>query len=75
MRRSLSARPSSTQGRNSERSGVAGSTTTLIGNGVTGTSVLALTSWLALCAMWAGAMLTDLVVDQRGGALQPASNR
>ncbi|MCA8880834.1 MAG: YeeE/YedE family protein [Rhodobacteraceae bacterium] len=46
-----------------------------IGNGVTGTSVLALTSWLALCAMWAGAMLTDLVVDQRGGALQPASNR
>ncbi len=37
-----------------------------IGNGVTGTSVFAGTAWVALCAMWAGAMVTDLLVDQRG---------
>ena len=46
-----------------------------IGNGVTGTSVFALTSWIALCAMWLGAVVTDLLVDQRAGALQPASKR
>ena len=40
-----------------------------IGNGVTGTSILAGTAWLALTAMWAGAMLTDLVVDQKRFAL------
>lgn len=38
-----------------------------IGNGVTGSSVFAGTAWLALCAMWAGAMATDFLVDQRHG--------
>ena len=42
-----------------------------IGNGVSGGSVFAGTAWLALFAMWIGAMLTDLLVDQRGAA-QPA---
>ena len=36
-----------------------------IGNGVTGTSIMAGTAWLALTAMWVGAVLTDLVVDQK----------
>ncbi len=45
-----------------------------IGSGVTGGSVFAATSWLALVAMWAGAMATDLVVDQRGAA-QAGANR
>ncbi|WP_172330431.1 YeeE/YedE family protein [Mangrovicoccus sp. HB161399] len=34
-----------------------------IGNGVTGASVFALTSLVALCAMWAGAVATDLLLD------------
>jgi uncharacterized membrane protein YedE/YeeE len=42
-----------------------------IGAGVTGGSIFVATAWLALTAMWAGAMLTDLLVDQRG-AEQPA---
>jgi len=37
-----------------------------IGNGVTGGSVFAGTAWLALVCMWAGAMVTDVLVDQRG---------
>lgn len=40
-----------------------------IGAGVTGGSTFALTAWIALAAMWAGAMATDAVVDQ------PASGR
>ncbi|WP_135507247.1 YeeE/YedE family protein [Roseovarius aestuariivivens] len=36
-----------------------------IGNGVTGGSVFAGTAWLALCAMWAGAVVTDFLVDQK----------
>ncbi|OOY15327.1 YeeE/YedE family protein [Thioclava sp. DLFJ4-1] len=36
-----------------------------IGNGVTGTSVLAGTAWLALFCMWIGAMVTDFLLDQR----------
>src|SRR6056297_3197683 len=36
-----------------------------IGNGVTGGSVFAGTAWLALLCMWIGAMMTDLIVDQR----------
>jgi uncharacterized membrane protein YedE/YeeE len=32
-----------------------------VGAGVTGGSILALTAWIALCGMWAGAMLTDWV--------------
>lgn len=45
-----------------------------IGNGVTGASVLAGTSWAALPAMWAGAMATDFLLDQRG-AVQAGANR
>lgn len=40
-----------------------------IGAGVTGGSIFAGTAWLALSAMWAGAMLTDLLVDQRRTAV------
>ena len=40
-----------------------------IGAGVTGGSIFAGTAWLALCAMWAGAMLTDILVDQRATAV------
>lgn len=36
-----------------------------IGNGVSGTSVMALTAWVALFSMWIGGMATDLLVDQR----------
>ena len=36
-----------------------------IGAGVSGGSIFAGTAWVALTAMWAGAMLTDFVVDQR----------
>lgn len=35
-----------------------------IGNGVTGGSVFAGTAWLALLAMWIGAMATDVLLDQ-----------
>ena len=44
-----------------------------IGAGVTGGSVFAATAWLALLCMWIGATLTDLLVDQRGGAGQTVS--
>jgi uncharacterized protein len=37
-----------------------------IGAGVTGGSIFAATAWLALFCMWIGAMLTDLLVDQKG---------
>ena len=37
-----------------------------IGAGVTGGSIFAATAWLALFCMWIGAMLTDVLVDQRG---------
>ncbi|MGB5557331.1 MAG: YeeE/YedE family protein [Paracoccaceae bacterium] len=37
-----------------------------IGNGVTGGSILVATAWVALTAMWVGAMATDFVVDQSG---------
>lgn len=36
-----------------------------IGAGVTGGSIFVGTAWLALASMWAGAMATDLMVDQR----------
>lgn len=42
-----------------------------IGNGVTGTSVLAGTSWLALLCMWIGAMLADYLIDQPQGTRAP----
>ncbi len=35
-----------------------------IGNGLTGTSILTATSWLALLSMWIGAVITDAVMDQ-----------
>lgn len=37
-----------------------------IGAGVSGGSIFAGTAWLALFAMWIGAMATDVLVDQRG---------
>lgn len=37
-----------------------------IGAGVTGGSIFVGTAWLALFCMWVGAMVTDLLVDQRG---------
>ena len=37
-----------------------------IGAGVTGGSIFAGTAWLALFCMWIGAMVTDVLVDQRG---------
>lgn len=40
-----------------------------VGAGVTGGSVLALTAWVALAAMWIGAGLTDFIVDR------PATSR
>lgn len=36
-----------------------------IGAGVTGGSVFVATAWVALCAMWLGAIVTDWLVDQR----------
>ena len=36
-----------------------------IGAGVTGGSIFVGTAWVALTCMWAGAMVTDLLVDQR----------
>lgn len=40
--------------------------------GVTGTSTFALAPWVALTAMWAGAMATDRLVDQPRTSAQPA---
>lgn len=40
-----------------------------IGAGVTGGSIFAATALLALTCMWIGAALTDLLIDQRKGAL------
>ncbi len=37
-----------------------------IGAGVTGGSIFVGSAWLALFAMWVGAILTDMVVDQQG---------
>ncbi|QWG13144.1 YeeE/YedE family protein [Bradyrhizobium sediminis] len=36
-----------------------------VGAGVTGGAIFALTSWVALAAMWAGALLTNYLVDER----------
>ena len=40
-----------------------------IGAGVTGGSIFVGTAWLALFAMWIGAIITDFVVDQQGRAV------
>jgi uncharacterized membrane protein YedE/YeeE len=37
-----------------------------IGNGLTGASILAETAWIALVFMWVGAVVADVVIDQRG---------
>ena len=36
-----------------------------IGNGVSGSSIFALTAWVALVSMWVGGVATDWLVDQR----------
>lgn len=36
-----------------------------IGNGVSGSSIFALTAWVALLSMWVGGVATDWLVDQR----------
>ncbi len=36
-----------------------------IGNGVSGSSIFALTAWVALVSMWVGGLATDWLVDQR----------
>ena len=36
-----------------------------IGNGVSGSSIFALTAWIALISMWIGGVATDWLVDQR----------
>lgn len=38
-----------------------------IGAGVSGASAMAFTAWLALASMWAGGVLTDLLLDRRTG--------
>lgn len=43
-----------------------------IGAGVTGGSIFAGTAWMALTAMWVGAMVTDRLWDQRGLSGVPA---
>ncbi len=43
-----------------------------IGAGVTGGSIFAATALLALTCMWIGAVLTDVLLDQRRGALLTA---
>jgi hypothetical protein len=41
-----------------------------VGAGLSGAAVFTITSWVALCTMWAAAALTDRLVDQRDtGAL------
>lgn len=36
-----------------------------VGAGVSGAAVFALTAWITLCGMWAGAALTDWLIDRR----------
>jgi hypothetical protein len=43
-----------------------------VGAGMTGGSIFALTAWIALVGMWAGAGLTDRLIDSRPAA-QPGS--
>jgi uncharacterized membrane protein YedE/YeeE len=44
-----------------------------VGAGVTGGAVFALTAWLTLASMWAGAGITDWALDRTSAA--PASTR
>ena len=41
-----------------------------VGAGVSGAAVFAVTAWVTLCGMWAGAALTDWLVDRRGAAAE-----
>lgn len=43
-----------------------------VGAGMTGGAVFALTAWLALIGMWAGAGLTDRLMDQQSSAHLPS---
>jgi len=36
-----------------------------IGNGVSGSSIFALTAWIALISMWVGGVTADWLIDQR----------
>jgi len=46
-----------------------------VGAGVTGGAIFALTAWMALAAMWAGAIITHLVVDGEIALAEPLSDR
>lgn len=43
-----------------------------VGAGVSGGAILSLTAWIAVAAMWAGALLTSLVMSGFGGQAKPA---
>jgi uncharacterized protein len=43
-----------------------------VGAGLSGAAIFTMTSWVALCAMWAAAAVTDRLVDQPPGATQNA---
>ena len=44
-----------------------------IGAGVTGGSIFVGTAWVALTAMWVGAVITDMLVDQKGAGRAPVA--
>jgi uncharacterized membrane protein YedE/YeeE len=44
-----------------------------IGAGVTGGSIFVGTAWAALTAMWVGAVITDIAIDQRGTSSGPVA--
>ncbi len=44
-----------------------------VGAGLSGAAVFTLTSWVTLCAMWAGAALTDRLVDRHPTDVVPGS--
>ncbi|ODV14235.1 MAG: lipocalin [Rubrivivax sp. SCN 70-15] len=48
-----------------------------VGAGLSGTSVFTITSWITLCCMWAGAAVTDRLVDRPAPAAldQPVPSR
>jgi uncharacterized membrane protein YedE/YeeE len=43
-----------------------------VGAGVTGGAIFAVTAWLALAAMWVGALATHLVMDRKAAGVAPA---
>jgi uncharacterized membrane protein YedE/YeeE len=46
-----------------------------LGNGVTGSSIFALTAWVALMSMWVGGVATDWLVDQPREGVRPGLTR